>query len=240
MGPTFGGGGAGAPPASTTTTSTSAPQATGTTATATHGVAFAGNLASFVGDITGGTAASYTAQIDWGNGTITTGIIARTGDNTFGVSGGVTYLNPGKYTVQITVSDSGGGSSVVTTTILVADARLGLSDDWLEEDGPSDDDTRMAGAAAEVLPPPAQPATGLEAVCIQDEDLPARDEGTAPPVLPAVKDALFIALADAQEEAEVAEGKWSGVPAGDGAGVSGWSDLVALPVTLLDELFALL
>jgi hypothetical protein len=326
-----GGSGGGAPLASTTTTSSSrGPKATGTTATATHNVAFAGPVASFMGDIAGGTAANYTAKIDWGNGTTTTGTVARTGDNTFGVSCGVTYLKPGKYTVKITITDSGGGSATVTTTILVADARpadpdaeeapenpdvpevatalvwatgpklpddahqseegtgalsvgvtglqttganrdpearfadarLGLSEDWLEEGDPAGEDMLLPDAAAdqpaaESLPSPAQPAPEPEAVepvgdqpeeastptpapYLEDDGLLGGDQSTDRPALPAANDALFIALSDAQEEADAAERMPVAVPAGDDTGASGWSDLIALPVALLDELFALL
>src|SRR5262249_52264592 len=106
-----------------------APQATGTKATATHGVAFRGSVASFVGDVAGGTAASYTASIDWGNGVTTAGQIVPTGPNTFAVRGSNTYASPGTYTVRITIHDPSGGSTTVTTTIQVVDARL-----WEEED----------------------------------------------------------------------------------------------------------
>jgi hypothetical protein len=204
------------------TTSSNAPQATGTTATATHNVAFAGNVASFVGDSAGATAADYTARIDWGNGTTTTGTIARTGDNTFGVSSGVTYLNPGKYTVTITISDSGGGSTTVTTTLLVADAHSADPEAQQALEGPE-------GPAATV------PVRGVE-----EDDRLAGDEGTAPLVRPVASDALFIALADARDEADAAEWMPATVPVGDDAGASSWSDLVALPIALLDELFALL
>jgi hypothetical protein len=82
------------------------PVAVGTTATATHGVPFRGSVASFKGSIPGGTAASYTVSISWGNGITTAGTVRPTGNNTFSVFGGVTYAQAGTYTVSITITDS--------------------------------------------------------------------------------------------------------------------------------------
>jgi hypothetical protein len=137
-----------------------APKATGTQATATHGVAFRGNLASFLGSILGGTSSSYKASIDWGNGTTSSGQVRTTGNNRFGVFGGVTYAKPGTYTIKITITDSAGHSTTVDTTILVADARTdgedepGLDEDQslttavvLAEDAPADDPVNPEAAA---------------------------------------------------------------------------------------------
>jgi hypothetical protein len=106
-----------------------APKGTGTKATATHGVAFSGNVASFLGSIGGGTASNYTASINWGDGHTTTGIIRSTGNNNFSVSGANTYATAGVYTVKITITDSNGASTTVTTTITVSDARQYRDDD---------------------------------------------------------------------------------------------------------------
>jgi hypothetical protein len=120
------------------------PQAKGTTATATHGVAFGGSVASFVGDIGGGTAASYTATINWGNGHTTAGVIQATGPNTFVVVGSQTYTAAGTYTVAITITDSSGGSTTVDSTIVVAQA---------DPPAPADDSSAVAAA-----PPAEEPS----------------------------------------------------------------------------------
>ena len=98
-----------------------APQATGVQATATHGVAFFGGVASFLGSISGGTAANYTATIDWGVGAGAVAAQVRPlGNNQFAVVGGHTYANPGTYTVTIQITDSGGAR---TSRVVVVRAR---------------------------------------------------------------------------------------------------------------------
>jgi hypothetical protein len=94
--------------------------------------------------------------------------------------------------------------------------------------------------ARELLHRPDEASTPTPGPYLEDDGLLGGDQSTDRPALPAANDALFIALADAQEEADVAERMPVAVPAGDDAGTSDWSDLVALPVALLNELFALL
>jgi hypothetical protein len=125
-----------------------APKATGTKATATHGVAFKGNVASFLGSIAGGTASNYTASINWGDGHTTTGTIRPTGNNNFSVSGANTYATAGVYTVKITITDSNGASTTVTTTITVSDARQYRDDD---DGAPSITDDPWRGDLGTVL-----------------------------------------------------------------------------------------
>jgi hypothetical protein len=107
------------------------PQATGTVATATTGAAFAGSVATFTGSVVGGTAADYTATIDWGDGFATSGAVRPTSPSTFSVDGGHTYAVAGTYTVTISITDSLGSSSTVTTTLTVADPET-----FFTQDGP--------------------------------------------------------------------------------------------------------
>lgn len=69
---------------------------------------------------TGGTAgATYTATIDWGDGTTSAGTINVNG-NTVNISGSTSsYTVPGRYVLTVTVNDGGGASTVVHTTLNV-------------------------------------------------------------------------------------------------------------------------
>src|SRR4051794_27675750 len=63
---------------------------------ATEGTALASNtdVASFTSDNLSDTASSYTATIDWGDGTTTTGTLAGS-NGSFTVEGGHTYADEG-------------------------------------------------------------------------------------------------------------------------------------------------
>jgi predicted alpha-1,2-mannosidase len=69
---------------------------------ATSGVAVSGALAT----VTGGTASSYKATVDWGDGSpATTGTTALSSRGVYSVSGSHTYAKPGYYQAGVTVSD---------------------------------------------------------------------------------------------------------------------------------------
>jgi hypothetical protein len=64
-------------------------------------------------------AASYTATIDWGDGTTTsTGTVSVSG-NTISVAGSHTYAMAGRYDVTATFKDEGGASTVVHSVVVV-------------------------------------------------------------------------------------------------------------------------
>jgi hypothetical protein len=197
----------------------SGPLAKGTKATATHGVAFNGSVASFAGSILGGTAASYTATINWGDGTSTSGVIRATGANTFSVIGSKTYAAAGTYTVSITITDSSGASTTVTTTITVAQADVQDS---------TDDDS----------PPPVVAAL---AVKDDDEEDDATGDGEQPNAGPsdegAVPDeptSVWLETVTPTDWAEAADAIADG-PAG-----LGWQDVSDALTAVVDELFATL
>jgi hypothetical protein len=88
------------------------------------GAAFNGVVATFTEKNPSATAGQFTALINWGDGTTTTGAISAgtsgpSGATTFNVSGGHTYLAPGTYPVTVLVTDANGGatSTQLNTTV---------------------------------------------------------------------------------------------------------------------------
>jgi hypothetical protein len=210
-----------------------APQATGVQATATHGVAFSGAVASFRGDIAGGTVANYTATIDWGVGAGAVAAQVRPlGNNQFAVVGGHTYAKPGTYTVTITIRDSGGGVTTVTSTILVADASGSASDGDGDPDAidPLKDGTEVASRRA------GERSTDERAVAVATDD--DSDAGAGVPPTPDGEGAADIAdrlvsgqtdtnqAPSRQEEADDAGAK-TPTPAGENQPLEGGTFLVS-------------
>jgi hypothetical protein len=79
---------------------------------ATAGAPFSGAVATFTNADPFGSAASYTALIDWGDGTTTLGSI--TGSGTLTVSGGHTYADPGSYALSVQISHNLGNTTTAT------------------------------------------------------------------------------------------------------------------------------
>src|SRR4029077_6452994 len=99
---------------------------------ATEGIAFSGQVASFTdanpsAPLSDFTTASALASINWGDGTpTTTGTITQPGGlgTPFVVSGTHTYADEGSHTITITITDKGGSTAKPTATAIVADAAL--------------------------------------------------------------------------------------------------------------------
>ncbi len=83
-------------------------------------------VAQFADPGTDGTAGDYTATIDWGDGSTSTGSVSLVSGTTFQVAGGHTYSEEGSFPVQVTITDSGGAAPLVVSgaTFSVADAPL--------------------------------------------------------------------------------------------------------------------
>src|SRR5206468_569725 len=62
-------------------------------------------VATFADPNPNGNTASYTALIEWGDGTTSTGTVILNQDQTYSVRGDHTYTNAGTFTVKVYVAD---------------------------------------------------------------------------------------------------------------------------------------
>jgi PKD repeat protein len=99
-----------------------APQVTGQSINATEGAPFSGVVATFT---SADPAGSYSATINWGDGTTSVGTVTATGPGAYSVSGDHTYAEEGTYTVTVQVTDQTNQTSGrAMDTATVADAAL--------------------------------------------------------------------------------------------------------------------
>lgn len=103
---------------STATIHDAALHATGVTPSLS-GTTASGTVATFTDSDPNGTASDYSASINWGDGSKTSGTISKSGGH-FSVSGKHTYAKSGKYTLTITIKDAGGSTTTATVTIAAA------------------------------------------------------------------------------------------------------------------------
>jgi len=95
--------------------------ATGTKVTFKTGKAFTKQVANFTDHDPAGTTSDYSATINWGDGTPSSGgLIAPNGMGGWSVTGSHKYARPSNgYSVHITIND-GGGASTTTTSVIKA------------------------------------------------------------------------------------------------------------------------
>ncbi|HXJ82981.1 MAG TPA: hypothetical protein VMS64_30375, partial [Candidatus Methylomirabilis sp.] len=86
--------------------------ASATALTPTEGSSFSGQVATFVTSDTLTTAASYTATIDWGDGTTTNGSVTGVNPN-FIVNGSHTYGDEATLAATVTITDGSAATAVV-------------------------------------------------------------------------------------------------------------------------------
>src|SRR5207249_541210 len=128
-------GGSTAAPTPTATVADAALTASGTAVSATEGIAFSGQVASFTdanpaAPLTDFTTGTGGASINWGDGTsATAGTVTQPGGvgTAFLVSGSHTYADEGSHTVTVTITDKGGSTATPTATATIADAALTAS-----------------------------------------------------------------------------------------------------------------
>ncbi len=94
--------------------------ATGVPVSATAGAQFTGTVATFTDADPESVASDFTATIDWGDGTATTGTIGSAAGGGFTVTGSHTYANGGAYATSIAIKDVGGATATATSTATVA------------------------------------------------------------------------------------------------------------------------
>ena len=88
----------------------------------TTGVSFTSPVATFTDSNTSASAGSFSATVNWGDGsTPTLGSVTGSGGS-FSVSGTHTYAAHGSYTVGVSITSVGGGSASVSDSVAVADA----------------------------------------------------------------------------------------------------------------------
>ena len=97
----------------------------GVTFTGVEPAAIGGRVATFTDTDTSATAADYSATIDWGDGTTSSGTISG-GSGSFTVDGSHTYADEGSYTITVTISvvSDPSNSATVTDSASIADAAL--------------------------------------------------------------------------------------------------------------------
>jgi hypothetical protein len=89
-------------------------------APATSLKAYAGPTATFTDEDPNGTSSDYTATIDWGDSSTSSGTVSPgSGSGPYTVSGTHTYSATGTYTITTTIDDAGGSQTVATCTTLV-------------------------------------------------------------------------------------------------------------------------
>jgi hypothetical protein len=123
--------GGGTSAASAFTITDAALTASGVAISATEGLSFSGQVATFTdanpaAPLTDFTTGSGGATINWGNGSTSAGTVSQPGGvgTQFDVTGSHTYSDQGSYTVTVTIADLGGSSKSVTATATIADATL--------------------------------------------------------------------------------------------------------------------
>ncbi len=89
---------------------------------ATAGVQFSGNVATFTDADPAGTPSDYTATIDWGDGSTSAGTIGAAPSGGFAVGGSHTYANVGTYPTSVTITDVGDATATAPSSANVVPA----------------------------------------------------------------------------------------------------------------------
>ena len=93
--------------------------ATASPVSTTEGMTFAGQVATFSDSFTQTPASAFTATVDWGDGTTTTGSITGSAGS-FTVSGSHVFAEEGTPTVKVSIVENGAGATASATTSTAA------------------------------------------------------------------------------------------------------------------------
>src|SRR5208282_3483569 len=116
-------GGSTATASSTATVADAALTATAMPISATEGASLTATVATFTDANPNAAVGDFTATIDWGDGTTSTGTITEK-NGVFSVAGTHTYAEEGQDPIVVTIADVGGSTATATSTATVADAAL--------------------------------------------------------------------------------------------------------------------
>ncbi len=89
-----------------------------------EGTTFNGTVATLSDGDANTQAGDYTVQINWGDGTTTTGTVQATTPDHFNLQGSHRYAEEGSYAVTVTVSDRANNTATAASTAAVDDAAL--------------------------------------------------------------------------------------------------------------------
>lgn len=92
--------------------------------TGTDGAAVSGVVATFTDADPNGHLSEYSADINWGDGHSSGGVMASDGHGGFTVSGTNTYAKEGSYTVSVAIYDNGGAAANVQGAATITDPPL--------------------------------------------------------------------------------------------------------------------
>ncbi len=101
--------------------------ATGLTFSSMEGASLTGNVATFTDADPNGVPSDYTATIDWGDGSTSTGTVAAATSGGFAVTGSHSYAEEGSYPITVQIADVGGSAASARGAANVADAALSSS-----------------------------------------------------------------------------------------------------------------
>ena len=100
--------------------------ATGATVSGSEGAQLSGSLATFA-DADDQPVSDYSATIDWGDGSTSSGVVSQTGPGQYAISGSHTYIESGSYAVGVDISDQDGDGAQAQGAATIADATVTAS-----------------------------------------------------------------------------------------------------------------